>query len=274
MTKELDTLKVEDGLAQAEDLTLSDGKIPKLATGILPLRLNNVSYTLGDKAGIRDLTLDLTAGTRTVILGANGAGKSLLLRLCHGLLTPTAGKVQWMGAERQGITDTIVIAQRQAMVFQNPIMLRRSVYANIDYPLAIHGFEKEAREDRIISVLEKTGLLELKDRSARVLSGGEQQRLAMARSWALDPEILFLDEATSSLDPASVRRIEDLIETISLSGAKIVMTTHDLNQAQRIADDIVFLHDGELVERSSAVDFFKGPKTREASAFLKGDLVI
>lgn len=232
----------------------------------LPLRLENVSYEAGGKRLIDDVSLSLFVGPRTVVLGPNGAGKSLLLRLCHGLLQPSAGRVIWLGA---GAAEA---RQRQAMVFQRPVMLRRSAAANIAYALKLQGVERRARAARVAEMLERTGLTALAGQPARSLSGGEQQRLALARAWATKPQVLFLDEPTASLDPAATRAVEDIIGQMHALGTKIVMTTHDLAQAQRLADEIVFLHRGRLLEHCFAAELFAGPKTEEAAAFIEGRL--
>ena len=238
---------------------------------VLPLRLRQLCYRGGLRSGrllIDHLDLILTAGHRTLILGPNGAGKSLLLRLCHGLLRPDAGSVEW------ALTDRRAVRQAQAMVFQRPVLLRRSVAANIDYALAVQGIARKARKVQIDAALEQVGLRDLADRPARVLSGGEQQRLALARAWALRPQILFLDEPTASLDPAATRMIEATLDAIHRQGTKIVMTTHDLGQARRHADEIVFLHRGRLLEHTAASQFFNSPQSPEARAFLAGELLV
>jgi tungstate transport system ATP-binding protein len=229
---------------------------------ILPLRVEGVCYDAGGKRLIDDVSLTLADGIRTVILGANGAGKSLMLRLCHGLLRPSAGRVEWLGP------DAAVAARRQTMVFQRPVMLRRSAAANVAYALKLRGVPHAERRRRAAEVLREAGLAALADRPA-----GEQQRLALARAWAIRPEVLFLDEPTASLDPAATRAIEEIIRSVHRAGARIVMTTHDLGQARRLADEIVFLHRGRLIERRPAEEFFTRPATREGAAFIAGDLL-
>jgi tungstate transport system ATP-binding protein len=233
---------------------------------ILPLRLQDVGYATGGERLIEGVTVELSAGPRTVILGPNGAGKSLLLRLCHGLIRPTSGQITWRLGEGP------VLRLRQAMVFQRPVMLRRSAAGNIGFALKLRGLGRRDRRARIDEVMERTGLSSVAHQPARVLSGGEQQRLALARAWALEPEVLFLDEPTASLDPAATRVVEELVLSIHCSGTKIVMTTHDLGQARRLADQILFLNRGRLVEVGPAAAFFEGPATTEAAAFLKGEL--
>jgi tungstate transport system ATP-binding protein len=235
--------------------------------GPLPLRLDGVRFEAGGERLIHDLSLTLAAGTRTVVLGPNGAGKSLLLRLCHGLLRPTAGSIRWAW------DDPARVRQQQAFVFQRPVLLRRSARANVAYGLAIAGVPRGERLRRVQAALEQVGLGDLADRPARVLSGGEQQRLALARAWALEPKVMFLDEPTANLDPAATRAIEAVVAAMHERGVKIVMTTHDLGQARRHADEIVFLHKGRLIEHAGAARFFMRPGTPEARAFVAGELL-
>jgi tungstate transport system ATP-binding protein len=233
----------------------------------LPLVLDHVCFEVGGRRIIDDVSAVIAAGPRTVILGPNGAGKSVLLRLCHGLLVPTSGWISWAAPDRtRGV-------RRQAMVFQRPVMLRRSALANVAYGLKIAGVAAVERDARARAALERVGLTRLADRPARVLSGGEQQRLALARAWALNPEVLFLDEPTANLDPGATHEIEAAIQAIHAGGTKIVMVTHNLGQARRIADEILFLHNGRVAERGSAVRFFTAPDCPEAAAFLKGELL-
>lgn len=232
----------------------------------LPLELRGLAWEAGGERRIDGIDLDLAAGPRTVILGPNGAGKSLLLRLCHGLLAPSAGSVNWRGPAA-GEART-----RQAMVFQRPVLLRRSAAANVDYALKVRGLGRGERRARVAAALARTGLSGRARQPARDLSIGEQQRLALARAWASEPELLFLDEPTASLDPAATHAVEAVIEAMHQAGCKIVMTTHDLGQARRVADEILFLHRGRILERQEAARFFDNPATEEAAAFLAGRL--
>ena len=235
-------------------------------TSLLPLRLEGVAFVAAGKTIIDRVSLTLEAGPRTIILGPNGAGKSVLMRLCHGLLAPTSGRIQWAVIERPGER------RRQAMVFQRPVMLRRSALANVEYGLKLAGIPRSEREAQARAALRNVGLAELADRSARVLSGGEQQRLALAQAWALRPEVLFLDEPSASLDPGASAEVERIIQAIHAAGTKIVMTTHNLGQARRLGDEIFFLHQGRLVERAPVDRFFSRPASVEAEAFIKGEL--
>ena len=241
--------------------------------GLLPGGLEAVSYAAGGKLLIAELDLIFTAGPRSFILGPNGAGKSLLLRLAHGLIAPSSGRVVWRDGPVAGRGNNRASRKRQAMVFQRPVLLRRSAAANVDYALALHGVRGADLSRRRDEALEATGLTPLAGRPARVLSAGEQQRLALARAWAIRPDVLFLDEPTASLDPAATRAVEAIVTAIYESGTKIIMTTHDLGQARRLADEVVFLHQGRLLERAPAARFFAEPETREARAYLKGDLL-
>ena len=236
----------------------------------LPLVLDGVAFAAGNggaRVAILDgISLTLDAGPRTVILGPNGAGKSVLLRLCHGLLRPTAGAIEWRGPRNGRRPD--------AMVFQRPVMLRRSVRGNVEYGLKLAGIGRAARRAVALERLGAVGLAHLAGRAARRLSGGEQQRVALARAWALDPAVLFLDEPTANLDPTATRMVEAIVLAMHAAGTKIVMTTHDLGQARRLADEIVFLHRGRIVERAPAADFFAAPRSAEAAAFLRGELPV
>jgi tungstate transport system ATP-binding protein len=229
----------------------------------LPLVLDRVRLAAGGVAILRDISCTLAAGPPAIVLGPNGAGKSVLLRLCHGLLAPTAGTIR--AGNRAASTE------RTAMVFQRPVMLRRSALANVAYPLDL---PRAAGKRKASALLERVGLPHLAGRPARRLSGGEQQRVALARAWAIDPEILFLDEPTASLDPAATRAVEEIVREIAAAGVKIVMATHDLGQARRLAGEVVFLHAGRLVEHTPAARFFDRPQSNEAAAFLRGDLLV
>jgi tungstate transport system ATP-binding protein len=230
---------------------------------VLPLSLEDVSFVVDGHRILDALTVEIGAGPRTVILGPNGAGKSVLMRICHGLMKPTQGRVRWLGANG---------GRRQAMVFQRPVMLRRSALGNAMYGLRLAGFSRSECRLRALDVLEAVGLERRAHQPARLLSGGEQQKLALARAWALGPEVLFLDEPTANLDPLATREVESIIGQIRAGGTKIVMTTHNLGQARRLGDEILFIDRGRLVERASIDRFFAAPESSEAAAFIKGEL--
>ncbi len=238
--------------------------------GILPLVLEDVHYVVDKVALLRGISFRLPAGRRTAVLGYNGAGKSLLLRLCHGLIRPTSGALRWEGALGG---HALKVARAQAMVFQRPVLLRRSVRDNLLFALRSHGVRGEAAQRRLNEALRLCGLRHLAGRPARALSGGEQQKLALARAWLLQPEVLLLDEPTAALDPAATLELEALMMRMHESGATIVFSTHDMAQARRLAEHVLFLHNGLLLEDAPADAFFRQPETAEARAFLAGELM-
>lgn len=199
----------------------------------------------------------------TLVLGPNGAGKSLMLRLAHGLIAPTQGRVSWSGGERPS----------QAMVFQTPVLLRRSALANLLHALAVNRVPRRSRTALAREALARFGLSDCAETPARVLSGGEKQRLALARAWALQPSVLFLDEPTSALDPAAIRQVEAAVQEFHQRGTRIVMTTHDLHQARRLAGDVLFLARGQVQEHTPADRFFSAPESEQARAFIRGELM-
>jgi tungstate transport system ATP-binding protein len=237
--------------------------------GLLPLALERVSFDAGGRRIIDDVSVTVGQGGNTVILGPNGAGKSVLMRLCHGLLQPTAGTIRWLGAQRD---NPGALRRNQAMVFQKPVLLRRSALGNVMYALALAGIRGDPARRRAVEALERVGLREIARQPARALSGGEQQRLAIGRAWALEPAVLFLDEPTASLDPAAAQEIERLIGTIAASGTKIVMTTHHLALAARLAGEVIFLSGGRILEQTPAGRYFQMPSSAEARAFARAEL--
>ena len=222
------------------------------AQSLFPLRVRRLVYSVGKQRLIDGIDLTIEQGSRTIIMGPNGAGKSLLLRLLHGLLTPTAGEVRW------GETPRVDQARRrQALVFQHPVLLRRSVAANLRFVLKLRQYARAEREERLRHSLELASLSHLVDRPARVLSQGEQQRVALARALVLEPEVLLLDEPTVSLDPVSAAAIEELLLAAHRRGTKIILVTHDMAQARRLADEVVLLQQGRVVEHAAALQFFQ-----------------
>jgi len=232
----------------------------------LPLMLAGAKVRAGDTT-ILDVDLIFNAGAPTILIGPNGSGKTTLLRVAMGLIPLDSGRVTWGGRD-------IAPPDRRAIVFQRPVMLRRSAAGNLRYALAAAGVPRGQHAARIAELLALVGLHALADRPARRLSGGEQQRLALARALARDPDLLLLDEPTASLDPAATKQIEDLVAAIAARGVKVVMSTHDLGQARRLAGDIILMHRGRVMERASAQDFFTAPKTNEAHRFIAGELLV
>jgi tungstate transport system ATP-binding protein len=233
----------------------------------LPIRFDDVSFVVRGVTIIDQIDVALAAGAPTVIIGPNGAGKTTLLRLAMGLVQPTSGRITWGGREDAS-------PDRRAIVFQRPVMLRRSAEANLRYALEAAGVAHAERAARMTELLALVGLTGLGDRPARRLSGGEQQRLALARALAKDPQVLFLDEPTASLDPAATKSVEDLIRDVAARGIKVVMSTHDLGEARRLAGDIVLMHRGRIVETSETTAFFMNPRTAEAARFVAGELLV
>jgi tungstate transport system ATP-binding protein len=233
----------------------------------LPIIFQDVSLLVREVTIVRDIGLFLGPGSPTVLIGPNGSGKTTLLRLAMGLIGPTSGRITWGG--REAVPPT-----RRAIMFQRPVMLRRSAAGNVAYALAAAGCARSERAGRVADLLSLVGLADLASRPARRLSGGEQQRLALARALARDPDVLFLDEPTASLDPAATKAIEDLIRTIAARGIKVVMSTHHLGEARRLAGEIVLLHRGRIVEQGPAGTFFAAPRTAEAAKFIAGELLV
>jgi tungstate transport system ATP-binding protein len=232
----------------------------------LPIVLQDVSHQVRDVPVLAGVSLTIASGAPTVVIGPNGAGKTTLLRVMMGLIEPSAGVVTWGGR-------TAVPATRRAIVLQRPTMLRRSAAANVRYALGSAGIARAQWPARTEYLLALVGLADLSERPARRLSGGEQQRLALARALARDPEVILLDEPTASLDPAATRAIEDVVRTVAASRIKVVMSTHDLGEARRLAGDVVFMHRGRVIESAPAPTFFDHPSTSEARRFLAGELL-
>lgn len=237
---------------------------------LFPLRFNGVRFD--DPASGRGLfraeTFALNAPGKLVVIGENGAGKSLFLRLAHGLIQPQRGQISWQ-------TSNKAAQKKQAMVFQRPVMLRRSVAANLRFAAkrAASLPTRQAQNVAANDALKRLGMSQLAGRAARRLSGGEQQKLAIGRAWLLKPHVLFMDEPTASLDPAATHDIELLIEEIHAGGTQIILTTHNLDQARRLADQVLFIHRGKIIELTPAAQFFDKPQTELAARFLAGELL-
>lgn len=232
----------------------------------LPLAVTTLSFRADGRALINDISFTLDHWDPTVVLGHNGAGKSLLLRLLNGLLTPSSGSIAW------GKPPTVDARAHQAFVFQRPVMLRRSAVANVEYALKMRGCGRADRKRIAVETLVKAGLEHLVDRPARLLSGGEQQLLAIARAWAVRPKVLLLDEPTAALDPGHTLAVERLIGEVREDGVKIILSTHDLGQARRLARDVLFLHRGELTAHAPVDDFFDSPRSDIARRFVNGEV--
>ena len=249
-------------------LPLSDGVVSPKNRSILPLEVDDLVFERNQTRIIDGVSLNIGRKGCTTIMGYNGAGKSVLIRLLHGLLIPSAGIVRWSG--NLNSTD---VARRQSMVFQSPVLLRRSVEANIRYALSKRGFKGKLREKKLEVILRETNLLPLRHRSATVLSGGERQRVALCRALAAEPEVVFLDEPTASLDPAATIAIERILQLAVDSGRKLIMVTQSVGQAQRMASDVIFLHRGRVSEHTPIDEFLTAPRSAAARAFIDGELL-
>ncbi len=233
----------------------------------LPIMFLEAGILAGEVTILDKISLTLGPGQPAVLIGPNGAGKTTLLRAAMGLIPASRGTISWGGKPAPD-------QSRLAIMFQRPTMLRRSTAGNVRYALAAAGMPRSKRDDRIAELLDLVGLQGLEQRPARRLSGGEQQRLALARALARDPAILFLDEPTASLDPYATKAIEDILRAVAARGIKVVLSTHDLGQAKRLAGDIVLLHRGRLIETGPAADFFEKPRSEEAKKFIAGELLV
>lgn len=233
---------------------------------IFPLRLRDLRYRPNGREVLAGIDLELGDEGITLILGPNGAGKSVLLRAICGLVEPSAGSMAWgdEGARRP--------AQGVMMVFQRPMMLRASVLHNVALGLKPLGLSRRERARRAMRMLERIGLADRAADSARQLSGGEQQRLALARAWLTEPRLLLLDEPTASLDPSASAEVERIVREIRTDGTRILMVTHNLGQATRLGDDIVFMSAGRVCEHTPVRRFFSRPQSDEARLFIQGEL--
>ena len=237
---------------------------PEKNINCLPIYIKDLSLILDERKILSSLNLSINSDDVTVIMGPNGAGKSIFLKILNGILTPTSGCITWNNKKQ--FSDTI---NTQAFVFQKPILLRRSVIANLDYMDSVLGNKKKISKDRLLEIVQ---LKKQKNQPARMLSLGEQQRLSLIRSLMLRPNLLLLDEPTANLDPASTKIIEDIILNLKMMGIKIIFVTHNILQAKRIADEIIFLNEGKMVEHLNKQEFFSNSKSIEVQNYLNGIL--
>lgn len=235
-------------------------------TSPLSVTLRDACVTRRGKAILGPINLTLDASGFTLVLGPNGAGKTTLLKVLHGVERLSGGTANWSAPQAEA-------RHMQAYVFQTPVMLRRSVAQNLAYPLKLLKVPKPEIAQRVVHWAGQIGLSEALDRPARRLSGGEKQKLALGRALIRQPQVLFLDEPCANLDGRSIREIETLLLQAYQSGTRIIMTTHDLGQARRLATDLVFLLKGNLHDQGPADSFFDAPATPEAQAFLNGEIV-
>lgn len=232
-------------------------------TAALPILLEGLVYRVRGRTVIDHLNATIATPRVTALIGPNGAGKSVTLRLIDGLLSLDAGMI------RIGPGSTSV---RRAFVFQRPAMVRASAAYNVALGLTSHGLPHRERHDRIRAALARAGLLDRARDPATKLSGGEQQRLALARVLATEPQLLLLDEPTANLDPTATEAIEDLIAEAARSGTKVLLVSHNLGQVKRLAEDVIVLTGGRVVEHGPAQQVIAAPRSAEARTYIKGEL--
>lgn len=227
------------------------------------VRMQGVDLRFGSVQALHGIDLRISTGERVAVIGANGSGKSTLLRVLHGLLRPTAGNVVKEGS------------MRQAMVFQRPFALRASALSNVALALWLRGTGWRKAKEEALLALGRVGLGGVALRNARTLSGGQLQRLALARAWSLKPHVLLLDEPTASLDPHAKREVESLMADFATAGMTLVFSSHNLGQVKRLATRVIYMEQGRVLADLPVRDFFNGPlgaTSREAELFVKGEL--
>jgi len=227
------------------------------------LRLDKASLHYGNLALLDGVDFSITKGNRIGLLGRNGAGKTTLLRVMHGIERVTSGTVTWQHDD----------PAQHAFVFQSPIVLRRSAAENLAYPLQLLGASRSEITQEVAYWLNRIGLGDRGNSPATRLSGGERQKLAIARALIRKPQVLFLDEPCANLDGHTTREIEALLQETAATGTRLVMSTHDMGQARRLARDLVFMLHGKVHDVSDAEVAFTRPQTKELAAFLRGDIV-
>ncbi|MEE2945401.1 MAG: ATP-binding cassette domain-containing protein [Pseudomonadota bacterium] len=237
-----------------------------MVESIFPVEITDVTVRKRGRALLDGISLSLAPKGITIVMGPNGAGKSTLLKALHGMERLNGGHIQW--SQPKSVTQ-----KRQAFVFQTPILMRRPVIDNVAYPLTLRGVSRAEAREKARQWLERVKLGPAAHQRAAELSGGERQKMALARALIGEPELLFLDEPCANLDGRATREIEELLQSANAGGTRIIMATHDMGQARRLADDVVFLNKAKLLEHADAQAFFESPTTPQAQAFLKGEIV-
>lgn len=237
-----------------------------VGASIFPLKVKNVTIQKRGNTILDDVSFQLEEKKLSIVMGPNGAGKTMLLRSIQGLENLNLGAIEWNISEKD-------VRDRIAFVFQTPIVLRRTVLENIIYPLVIAGESKAEAIDKAKQWIDQIGLAGKENQNALLLSGGERQKLAIARALISNPDVLILDEPTANLDGKSTKEIETIVKSAQSSGTKIIMTTHSTGQAKRLADEVLFINKGRLIEQTNAKSFFKASKTSLAGAYLRGDII-
>jgi tungstate transport system ATP-binding protein len=230
----------------------------------LPIILDGLAFCPAGRRVIDGLSARIATSGITALVGPNGAGKSVTLRLMDGLLIPERGTVRF--------GDRTPSSVRRAFVFQRPALVRASAAANVGLALVSERLRASIVRERVRNALERVGLSDRAGDPARKLSGGEQQRLALARAWVSEPELLLLDEPTANLDPGATEAIEALIAAIAKAGAKVILVSHNLGQVARLAEDVLVLDRGRAVEHGPAAQVLQAPRSSEARSYIKGEL--
>jgi tungstate transport system ATP-binding protein len=239
----------------------------------LVYRLRDVTKAYQGRRVLQVDRLDIQRGEIFALVGPSGAGKSTLLRLLNFLEPPTAGSIHFLETEfKPGGTVPLKLRRRVTTVFQRPVLLNRSVEANVNYGLWLRG--QRDSSNQIEAALEQVGLYDLASQSARTLSGGEAQRVALARAMVLRPDVLLLDEPTANLDPYNVSLIEEIVCQLNQeSGTTLVLVTHNIFQAKRLAQRVGLMLEGEIIEVDDVETFFESPRDPRTAAFVRGDMV-
>ena len=240
-------------------------EIKKNILKITPIKILDLSVVINNQFILNNINCELNDKSITAILGPNGAGKSLLLQTINGLIPISSGKIFFDSKEHDEN-----IRKHQAMVFQTAVLLRRTVLGNMEF---INSLNNKTSSFDVISILKKVGLEDYIDKPARLLSGGEKQRLSLARALLLKPKLLLLDEPTANLDPYSLKLIEDSILQENKNGTTIILTTHDMSQAKRLASNIIFINKGKVIEHNSSKEFFIKPKSTQAKKYINGEIL-
>lgn len=233
---------------------------------LTPIQFVDLSVVLGQKIILDKINCKIKSNSITAVLGPNGAGKSIFLQTINGLVSIQSGRLTF-----NSMQNNQEIREQQAMVFQTPVLLRRTVMANMQF---VSNLRNKKSNQLLKNLLDKVGLEGYEEKPARLLSGGEKQRLSMARALIVNPNLLLLDEPTANLDPYSLNLIEDLVLEENSIGKTVIFTTHDMSQAKRLATDVIFLNKGKVLEQTVSKTFFKKPKTFEAQKYINGEILI
>ena len=233
------------------------------------INLSNVTKKYGQIEALKNVSLEIPEGEIFAVIGSSGAGKTTLLRIISLLESDYSGEYYFNGLDARKNQDQL--RKRITMVFQKPVMFNSSVFDNVAYGLKVRGLGSREIKNRVKGVLERVGLYHLRQKNAKKLSGGEQQRVALARALVLETDVLVLDEPTANLDVANVQMIEDIIREIAGNGVTIIMATHNLFQAKRLANNVAYLNSGELVEVGTVKKIFGNPEKELTKKFIMGE---